>query len=591
VGALLLWNVNPSYGLPDAESWNRGLDRVPVRAALSLTLDETAGRCPQVLPIHHWLESWGDYAPAPGLLSLQQPVIAPLYDTRQAEDVLLQLAGATAASYRDFIRQRWQREVKPADAPVDFERLWNASLHDGVLARRAPDAPARSLDPAAVSRALGQLSGSGRDVAADDTQLELLLHPDSRLHDGRHANNGWLQELPEPVAKTVWGNALAVSVADARRLQLNDGDLVELKAGRAVVRQPVLIQPGQTPGVVSTALGYGRESGSVGSGVGVNAFPLMGGGPEASLWRPKASLTALAGERGGLVRTQEHHSMHGRDLARSTTLQDYRHHGLEHHSFHPEGDLFPKIEYTGHHWGMVIDMNTCTGCSACVIACQSENNIPVVGPEQVELGREMPWIRLDRYYEGEPDNPQVVHQPMLCQHCDKAPCENVCPVNATTHSDEGLNQMAYNRCVGTRYCANNCPYKVRRFNFFDFHKGLEEPQSLVYNPEVSLRPRGVMEKCSFCVQRIQDNKIRAKQEGRTLRDGDIRTACEAACPAQAIVFGDRNDPDSRVAKLWNNDRGYRVLEAELGIDPSIIYLAGLRNPAHDDDAGEDGHHE
>jgi len=580
--AALFWNVNPCYGLPDAAAWKEAVARVPMSAALAAEVDESALACKVLLPVHHWMEAWGDCEPALDIQCLQQPVVSPLHDTRQAEDLLLGLArglqGETATSYRDFIKKRWE-EVQPPGSPLPFESFWNAALHDGLLVRR------QALRRGPRRLRAGEVATAARDAAGGGEQQgrELILYADSKVGDGRHAANGWLQELPEPVNKTVWGNALLISVADARREDIEDGSLVEVSvAGRdSKVTLPALVQPGQAEGVLSAALGYGRETGSVAAGVGVSLYPLMG---DATPYLRTTVQIAKAGGKGPLVRTQEHHSLHGRDHARSLDLNDYAHHGLGHGSHHPEGDLYPKPQFPGHHWGMVIDLNACVGCSGCVIACQSENNVPVVGPEQVDRGREMAWIRLDRYYEGDPGNPEVVHQPMLCQQCDKAPCENVCPVNATTHSPEGLNQMAYNRCVGTRYCANNCPYKVRRFNFFDFYGGLREPMDLAFNPEVSVRPRGVMEKCSFCVQRIEDARARARVEGRDLADGEVRPACAVACPAEAIVFGDLNDPEGRLAKLWGNDRGYRVLQADLGVDPSITYLARLRNPAGEDDS-------
>jgi molybdopterin-containing oxidoreductase family iron-sulfur binding subunit len=311
--------------------------------------------------------------------------------------------------------------------------------------------------------------------------------------------------------------------------------------------------------------------------VGVNAFPLMGLEP-ASANLARGIRLAKAGGRKELSRTQSHHRMEGRDIVRSLTMDEFEHHPQGHHHMPELVSLYEDAKYPDHKWGMVIDLAACVGCSACVVACQSENNVPVVGPEQVARGREMHWIRIDRYYEGELENPKVVHQPMLCQHCDNAPCENVCPVNATNHSPEGLNQMAYNRCVGTRYCANNCPYKVRRFNFLEFTAQKTEPESLVYNPEVTVRPRGVMEKCTFCVQRIQDGRMRAKAENRPVQDGEIVPACAAACPSQAITFGDLKDPKSLVAQLNRTRRGFKVLE-EVGARPAITYLADLKNPA------------
>jgi len=366
-------------------------------------------------------------------------------------------------------------------------------------------------------------------------------------------------------------------VQDAKALGIQEGDFVTLALEGTTLTVPAVIQPGQAKGVLALALGYGRTSGNVAKGVGNDAYPLLGLDPTTANVRPGVRLAKGVGRK-DLSRTQSHHRMEGRDLVRSLTMDEYAHNPQGHHHMPELVTLYEEQKFPDHKWGMVIDLAACVGCSACVVACQSENNVPVVGPEQVAKGREMHWIRIDRYYEGELENPKVVHQPMLCQHCDSAPCENVCPVNATNHSPDGLNQMAYNRCVGTRYCANNCPYKVRRFNFLEYTAYKTEPETLAYNPEVTVRPRGVMEKCSFCVQRINDVKIRAKGEGRSVQDGEVTTACMAGCPSDAIVFGDLKDPKSRVAQLVGISRAYRVLE-EVGAKPAITYLADLRNPA------------
>ncbi|MCE1228445.1 MAG: 4Fe-4S dicluster domain-containing protein, partial [Firmicutes bacterium] len=408
--------------------------------------------------------------------------------------------------------------------------------------------------------------------------FELVLRPGTQVFDGRYGNSGWLQETPDPVTKVTWGNPLSLSVADAKALRLKDGDMAHLEAGGQSLRHPVIVQPGQAKGTVVLALGYGRTTGGVARGVGFNAYPLRASLSGAKLTKARGSMK--------LPVTQSHHRLDGRDLVRSMPVATFAKGDL-HHPHHPDATLYPDQQFPEHKWGMVIDVSACIGCSACSLACQSENNIPTVGPDQVAKGREMHWMRIDRYYEGEADNPSVVHQPMLCQHCDHAPCENVCPVNATNHSPDGLNQMAYNRCVGTRYCANNCPYKVRRFNFLEFTAHKSEPEILAYNPEVTVRPRGVMEKCTFCVQRIQDVKIRAKGEHRAIRDGEVQPACAAACPSQAIVFGDLKDPESAVSRLVKSERGYKVLE-EIGARPAITYLANLRNPALEAEKVEKG---
>jgi len=570
----IFWGVNPAYCYPDASHWTAAVGGVPLNVFIGLHPDETARHCQVALPEHHWLEAWGDYEYSTDLLSLQQPTIGPLHDTKQGEDVVLDvmraLGGSVAADFHEYLRTRWEKEVLPSESPVSFDGFWNAVLHDGILMRAAQPRPARTLRGAAIMAAVANAAAPAAGG------FELLLHPGTGVHDGRYANNGWLQELPDPVTKVTWSNPASIAPADAQRLNLTDGDVVRLEASGRAVEIPVIVQPGQATGVVSAALGYGRTTLSVAGDVGVNLYPFLEVASPAPGLRTAARLTP-AGKRAALPQTQMHSVMEGRDIVRSFSLAEYagKHaHGEQEHellTMYPE-QLFPE-----HKWGMAIDLSACVGCGECTVACQSENNIPVVGPEQVLKGREMHWMRIDRYYEGDADSPRVVYQPMLCQQCDNAPCENVCPVNATTHSPDGLNQMTYNRCVGTRYCANNCPYKVRRFNFLDFTATKTEPESLVYNPEVTVRPRGVMEKCTFCVQRIQDVRQRAKAETRAIRDGEITPACAAACPAEAIVFGDLKDPNSAVSQISANDRGYRVLE-ELGVRPAVTYLAGLTNP-------------
>ncbi|MGA2082931.1 MAG: TAT-variant-translocated molybdopterin oxidoreductase [Holophaga sp.] len=578
--AVLLWGVNPAYAAPDPGAWAAALERVPLRVWIGLQEDETAARCQILLPEHHWLEAWGDHDGGDGCLTLQQPAVGPLYDTRQGEDVLLALLRGVGADlpadYHAYLKARWQREVYPGRGLVPFPRWFDTALHDGVVSVPTPSRPlpvpaAAALDAAAA--AAGRPAHANASAAPAD--FELVLQPGAGVHDGRYGNNAWIQEFPDPATKSTWGNPLAVSVQDAASLGLKDGDLVTVTAGKASLETPVLVQPGQAPGVLALALGYGRQAGRVAKGIGANAFPLQD--PACAGLRLGVRISP---PRPGhpLPITQGHHRLEGRDLVHSFSLAEYARKKVLHKPSANPPSLYPDQVFPEHKWGMVIDLSACVGCSACVLACQSENNVPVVGPEQVIVGREMHWIRIDRYYEGPPENPRVVQQPMLCQHCDDAPCENVCPVNATNHSSEGLNQMVYNRCVGTRYCANNCPYKVRRFNFLEYTAYKREPESLVYNPEVTVRPRGVMEKCTFCVQRIEDGRLRAKAERRPVRDGEIVTACAAACPAQAIVFGDLKDPDSQVSRLSRSDRGFKVLD-ELGTRPAITYLANLRNPA------------
>jgi molybdopterin-containing oxidoreductase family iron-sulfur binding subunit len=585
VAAVLLWGVNPAYAHPRAGAWTAAMAAVPLRVWIGLQADETAAQCQVLLPEHHWLEAWGDHDGGDGLLTLQQPAIGPLYDTRQGEEVLLALLNGLGTpvpgDYHSYLKARWQREVYPAGSLVSFARYFEVGLHDGVVPVPARPLPPPALDPAALEAAA--LKGAARSAAprAEDG-FELVLFPGAGVHDGRYGNNPWIQECPDPVTKNTWGNPLSVSVADARRLDLSDGDLATLSLGGTTLTVPVVLQPGQAPGVLALALGYGRAAGRVAQGIGVNAYALLDPDPAWSGVRRGARLAKAGGHR-ELPVTQGHHRLEGRELVHSFSLAAYAQEAARHKRPEDPASLYPDQAFPEHKWGMAIDLSGCVGCSACVLACQSENNVPVVGAEQVAKGREMHWIRIDRYYVGKPENPRVVQQPMLCQQCDDAPCENVCPVSATNHSPEGLNQMVYNRCVGTRYCANNCPYKVRRFNFLDYTATKKEPELLAANPEVTVRPRGVMEKCTFCVQRIEDGRIRAKAGKRPVRDGEIVPACAAACPAEAIVFGDLKDPASRVAKLAASNRGHKVLE-ELGTRPAITYLANLTNPAVEDEA-------
>jgi Fe-S-cluster-containing dehydrogenase component len=590
----IFWGANPAYAFPDTSLWQIAVKKIPESFRIGLYEDETAGDCDWRLPEHHWLESWGDFESAPDYVSLRQPTIGPLHNTRQGEDILLSCMRGmnlpVAANYHEYIKNRWKTQMYPSGSPVAFEEYWNAALHNGGV-RCNPEYGSRkdlkvdAIQGALVSAASKQKRVIGEAESRHPTDIldgiELVLSPGSGVYDGRYANNGWLNELPEPVSKATWGNPVSLSISDAWNLGVQNGDVVEISNRVETVETPVLVQPGQCNGVAALALGHGRRTGNVTAGIGVNAYPLLGISPGSPLFASGIGIRRKSTpENRPIPITQTHERMEGRDLARSWTLSRY---GLElgkekDHDPHHTASLIPEREFPGHKWGMAVDLSACVGCSACVIACQSENNIPVVGPERILKGRHMHWIRIDRYYEGDPRDPQVLYQPMFCQHCDNAPCEIVCPVNATTHSPDGLNQMAYNRCVGTRYCSNNCPFKVRRFNFFDYTSMKKEPESLVFNPEVTVRPRGVMEKCTFCIQRIQDAKQKAKVEDRSIQDGDIVPACAGACPAGAIVFGDLNDPGSRVARLSKAERAYHMLK-ELGIKPSVTYLADISNPA------------
>ena len=436
-----------------------------------------------------------------------------------------------------------------------------------------------------------KLAGAvGAEAKASATGIEVAFYPSASAWDGRFANNGWMQEAPDPITKLTWGNAAMISPAMAREQKLEDGDMISISRGTYKLEAAVMIQPGHTDNAISIALGYARvRCGRVGKDVGFNANLIR---TSDAYWFADGFSIASTGKKHAHATTQEHGTpddkgvdaehLNDRPIYRETSLEEYKKQPkvIEEMSEIPElHSIYPEVTYTkGNQWGMAIDLTSCTGCNACVVACQAENNIPVVGKDQVLRGREMHWIRMDRYYTGPEDDPQLVEQPIPCMQCENAPCENVCPVAATTHSPEGLNDMAYNRCVGTRYCANNCPVKVRHFNFLNFHKHDPPELAMSHNPDVTVRMRGVMEKCTYCVQRIQETKIKAKIDGRRpIKDGEIVTACQQTCPADAIVFGNINDPESRVSKLKKQERNYALL-AELDIKPRTTYLAKLRNP-------------
>jgi molybdopterin-containing oxidoreductase family iron-sulfur binding subunit len=578
---LLILGGNPAYTAPADLQFEANLKKVPFSVHLGLEQDETAMAAKWHIPQAHYLESWGDLKSPEGTVAIQQPMIEPLYGGKTIAEFLNLLAGNPQKSYdivRNYWTGQWQGDAKEAN--------WKKALVQGVAVAGAPGT-APKADGAKVAAAVTEAKKTSTDG------MEVTFHASWAAFDGRFANNGWLQECPEPMTKLTWDNAALVSAATAKQLGVSSGDMITISKGGYKVDAPVMIQPGQADNSIAVALGYGRKQvGRVGSGVGFNAYAIRtsdghGFGTGYSATKSAAAAT--------LVTTQEHHSMEGRPLVREQTLAEFKHdpEHVQHAVHHPPLEaIYPEHRYDqGYQWGMAIDLTSCIGCNACTVACQAENNIPIVGKDQVRRGREMHWIRIDRYFvspEGanEPtspgqdtftDEPEAVFQPMTCQHCENAPCENVCPVNATVHSPEGLNDMAYNRCVGTRYCANNCPYKVRRFNFLNWHRDIEEVTKMVHNPDVTVRMRGVMEKCTYCVQRIQETKIKAKSEGRReIKDGEIVTACQQTCPADAIVFGNLNDPESRVSKLKKQERNYAVL-AELNVKPRTSYLAKIRN--------------
>jgi Fe-S-cluster-containing dehydrogenase component/anaerobic selenocysteine-containing dehydrogenase len=578
VTTLIVCGANPAQDHPRAKAFAAAMAKVPMTVSLATRADETSQLCRLVAPDHHALESWGDSQPGSGLVSLLQPTVAPLFNTRAAVESLTGWAGRRRGAY-SFLRDRWQREVL-AGKKGSFEKLWDQALHDGFIETSNRKLSAGKYRPAAVlrSKASGN-TGEG---------FEFVGFMSPSIGSGAQANNPWLQELPDPITRATWGNAASFAPADAQRLGLVEGRVVRISAGQDSVELPAHIQPGQAEGTVAAAVGYGRVgAGKIAANYprvkmlpvdkellgGADVYPLMSGGPVA---------VSVLGKMDPLAKVQTFDSLtdpitgHKRPMVQETTLQDFFSDPTSGREPLPEGAaLWPKHEYKGHKWAMAIDLNACTGCSGCVVACQAENNVPIVGKAEVRKSRDMAWMRIDRYYGNEEESPSVAFQPMLCQHCDNAPCETVCPVLATLHSTEGQNMQVYNRCVGTRYCANNCPYKVRRFNWFDYaHEDLV--QNLALNPDITVRSRGIMEKCSFCVQRTQEAKATAKVEDRMLKDGDARVACQQSCPADAIIFGDINDPKSQIAKAAKNPRGYTVL-GELGVGPSIFYMTKVRN--------------
>ncbi len=567
IQGLILYGVNPAYDFPDSDRFISGLKKVPCSVSFSDRLDETSSLVQAVCPDAHFLESWNDAEPVQGALSLTQPVLRPLFATRSAQESLLTWMGKNV-DYYTYLRDYWREKIYPLSTGLylTFDNFWDLSVQNGVLSLPAQTPTERNF------------SGSVPIAFQNPPKgLEVHLYEKIGLRDGRHANNPWLQELPDPVTKITWDNYAALSPKTASALGLEEGDVVLVKNDYVSLELPVQIQPGQAALTVSVALGYGRtHCGKAGNNVGVNAYPLI---PHPTGFRVEKT-----GRKVALAATQTHHSMEGRPIVKETILAEYINNpsagNEEHEKLLTLWEEWPK---EGRAWGMSIDLNACTGCSACIISCQAENNVPVVGKDEVTRRREMHWIRLDRYYSGPEENPETVHQPMMCQHCGNAPCETVCPVLATVHSTDGLNQQVYNRCVGTRYCANNCPYKVRRFNWFDYAHNDQfdytmnsELGTMVLNPDIVVRSRGVMEKCSLCIQRIQEGKLQAKREGRPLKDGEIRVACEQSCPAQAITFGDLNEKESRVAQQNHDGRFYHVLE-ELNVRPVVGYLTKVRN--------------
>lgn len=592
VAALFVMGLNPAADLPLSSQTGNALRGLPLFVSLAPRQDETSDLAGVICPDSDPLESWGDAEPVAGLVSLQQPAVRPLGNSRPALESFAQWAGTPAPAF-ELVRAYWRDAVHPrGDGQQSFDTFWQATLQTG-FAQVRPDTQTRRLFARHTVQPLPARSQS--------QMMALVLYPKAGMLDGRHAYNPWLHEMPDPVTKATWDNYACLSPAKALELGVNDGDLVRVSARQESVELPVLVQPGQHASVVAIALGYGRQAsrrferigpkwlharsttGPNGM-VGLNVSSLLEWSQSSISYTRDGVSVTKTGRRRELGLTQTHHTLTvppkldpggpPRPIVQETALNQIDTGG----SSHPgpaHAELWPPDHpYSGHRWAMAIDMDACTGCSACVVACQVENNVPVAGKDEVIRSREMHWIRIDRYYSGPPDSPRVAHQPMMCQHCEHAPCETVCPVLATVHSSEGLNQQVYNRCVGTRYCANNCPYKVRRFNWFEYQRD-DRLANLVLNPDVTVRSRGVMEKCSFCVQRIQEARMEAKRLGKAVQDGDVVTACQQTCPAQAIAFGDLNDSKSIIAKWVKSPRQYRVLE-ELNVRPSVHYLKVVR---------------
>ncbi|UCG60352.1 MAG: TAT-variant-translocated molybdopterin oxidoreductase [Candidatus Zixiibacteriota bacterium] len=572
VKTLVLIGGNPCYSVPANLEFRKVLEKVETSIHLSPYYDETSRRSIWHIPQAHYLESWGDASAPDGTRSVIQPLIAPLSNgIASVEFANLIATGANSAGY-DIVRDTWENMLGSAG----FENKWRRVLHDGVSTQPPPQTNDPVTDYNMVIKALDDISG---EPPGRNNGLELVFALSPSLYDGRFANNGWLQELPHPMTKLAWDNAALVSPRTAEEHGVKNGDMVKLSYRERELEMPIWILPGMADNTVLLELGYGQENlGRVANGVGFNTYLLR---HSDAPYYDRGLTMVKTGKTYKLASTQNHGSMEGRPHVREATLDEYR----RHPNFAPEAVHHPPLvsmwkdhKYDeGYQWGMAIDLTACTGCNACTVACQSENNIPIVGKEQVLNGREMHWIRVDRYFTGDKDRPSVVYQPVACQHCEMAPCEQVCPVAATMHDNEGLNTMVYNRCIGTRYCANNCPYKVRRFNFFNFTKDTPEVTKMVNNPDVTVRSRGVMEKCTYCVQRINRVKIEAKKEDREVTDGEITTACQQACPTGAIVFGNVNDPESKVSKVKARNRNYDLL-GELNVRPRTSYLAKIRNP-------------
>ena len=595
---LVMLDSNPIYTAPADLDFPAAFNKANIAVHLGSHLDETGQIAHWHINSAHYLESWSDCRAYDGRVSIVQPMIAPLYGGKSAHDVLQSLLNDPMKSAHDAVRETWMAVIqKNETVPGDAEMAWRKVLHDGWIEGTAFDKTAKTTVQAAYQGTV--------PAPAPKDSLEVIFRPDPNLYDGRYANVGWLQEIPKPVTNLSWDNGALLSGAMITKLGVVEQDVVEMTVGKGKVKAPVVAMPGHPQNSVTVYLGSGREfAGRVGSGQGFNAYLIR------NTWAPFYAVGSIRQVPGkwGVAITKSHYQDHRgklfgeqgngdnslegdealgpRGIIRYATMEefkanpDFAHEGINHETPSPGTSLFPNWDYskasTDYAWAMSVDMNSCTGCNACIASCYAENNIAVVGKQQVRIGRIMQWIRIDTYFEGDLAAPRAHMQPMLCQQCENAPCEQVCPVGATVHTPEGLNMMVYNRCVGTRYCSNNCPYKVRRFNYL-LYSDFDTPSlKLMRNPDVTVRSRGVMEKCSYCVQRIEEAKIRADKENRLIRDGEIITACQQACPADAIVFGNLNDKNSRVSKLRANQRTYQVI-ADQNTRPRTTYVAEVLN--------------
>lgn len=598
VDVIINIDVNPVYNFERDMVIAESLKRVNTVVTLSEFFNETTALSNYILPLNHYLESWGDYRKRSDLYSLQQPAIAPLYNTRQAEEIFLSWLNENSSDkipadyYLSYLKGNWEKNIYPSAGFVSaFKDFWFNSLHDGTVKIKTIPVSNPQFNTNAF------IETTGKTKVSND--MILVLKRNHFLGDGRYSNNGWLQEIPHPVSKIVWDNYAAVSPATAKNLGIESNDVIEIKSGTRTMTIAAFVQPGVADNTISIELGYGRtDAGKIGTKIGFNANTIINKTGLTKFLYIDAKVSKT-GDTYELVSTQEHYPIDQekykdiqfkRGIIREATFNDYLNNpdALKKEKKIDGINLteFPSVnqdhEYKGVKWAMAIDLNKCIGCSDCISACNVENNIPVVGKDQVKANREMHWIRIDRYYSGTSDEPKANFMPMLCQHCDLAPCENVCPVAATTHSEDGINGMAYNRCVGTRYCANNCPYKVRRFNYFDFRDRFadgilyEEPVNQLSNPEVTVRSRGVMEKCTFCVQRVMSARQKATEEKRNLKGSDVTTACQDACPANAIAFGDMNDKDDFIQKYREHALAYNVLE-DIKVRPNVTYTVKIRN--------------